>query len=69
MVSKLNVVDWIALILVFIGAINWGLYAFGFDYELVHYVAFGTTIIPQIIYWLVGLAGLYMLYLVFVKKF
>ena len=63
MASKLNIVDWIALILVFVGAINWGLVAFG--YNLVPVIAFNVDIVMKVIYGLVGLAGLYLLYIVF----
>ena len=50
--------DIIALILIIIGAINWGLIGF-FQYNLVDSL-FGTaSIISRIIYGLVGLAGIY----------
>ncbi|WP_294371395.1 DUF378 domain-containing protein [uncultured Clostridium sp.] len=50
--------DITALILIIIGAINWGLIGF-FQYNLVDSL-FGTaSIISRIIYGLVGLAGIY----------
>lgn len=55
---KLAVVDWVALILMTVGAINWGLVgAFGFD--LVAFLLGPMTLASRAIYVLVGLAGLY----------
>ncbi|MDB5828082.1 MAG: hypothetical protein JWQ73_2302 [Variovorax sp.] len=55
-----NTVDWIAWVLVVVGAINWGLVgAFGFDLVA---AIFGTMTVPsRVVYILVGLAGLYFL--------
>lgn len=52
---KLGVIDWIAVILVIIGAINWGLAVFGWN--LVD-MLFGAGVIAKVIYALVGLSGL-----------
>lgn len=52
-------IDWIAAILVVIGAINWGLVVF--DFNLVA-TLFGISTVAKIIYALVGLSGLWMLY-------
>jgi uncharacterized protein len=61
MMMKLNVWDWIAFILVIIGALNWGLVGF-FDWNLVT-VIFGTMpMVGRVIYALVGLAGIYMIF-------
>ncbi len=55
---RLSAADWIALILMIIGAINWGLVgAFGFD--LVAFIFGPMTLVTRIVYGLVGLAGLY----------
>ncbi|MDD5193730.1 MAG: DUF378 domain-containing protein [Candidatus Nanoarchaeia archaeon] len=62
---KKNVLDWIALILVIIGGINWGL--FGINGTNLVAMIFGTSIIAKIVYILVGLAGLYMIYFLFKK--
>lgn len=51
--------DIICLILVIIGAVNWGLVGF-FAWNLVESL-FGFTWLTRIIYALVGLAGLYCL--------
>lgn len=54
----MKVIDKIALILVIIGAINWGLIGI-FDYNLVDSI-FGTmSIVSKIIYILVGISGLW----------
>jgi uncharacterized protein len=56
----LKTVDYIALCLVIIGAINWGLIGFlGFD--LVRVIFGDMTLVSRIIYALVGVAGLYAL--------
>lgn len=60
MAKRMTKLDLIALILVTVGAVNWGLVAFGFN--LVEFIVFGIEILAKIIYGLVGLAGLYSLY-------
>ena len=51
--------DWIALTLVIIGAINWGLIGF-FQFDLVAALFGGmSSWISRIVYALVGVAGLY----------
>jgi len=50
----MNTVDWIARILVIIGALNWGVAAFN-DTGIVSNLGIATTII----YALVGLAGIW----------
>jgi hypothetical protein len=55
---KLNLLDTIALILVIIGGLNWGLTAFG--YNLVSMI-FGTmSWLESLIYILVGLSAIYL---------
>lgn len=51
---------WIALILVVIGGLNWGLVGL-FNYNLVQAI-FGTGTISSVIYILVGLSALYMIF-------
>ncbi|GAA0084636.1 DUF378 domain-containing protein [Clostridium sp. MB05] len=56
----MKVLDSIALILVIIGAVNWGLIGF-FQFNLVD-TLFGTmTVFSRIIYSLVGISGVYSL--------
>lgn len=67
--KKLNIIDWIALILVVIGGLNWGLVGiFGFD--LVQFLFSSVYIIARIIYILVGVSALYLLFFMwkFTKK-
>ncbi|MFW5705223.1 MAG: DUF378 domain-containing protein [Nanoarchaeota archaeon] len=53
----MNALDKTALVLVIIGAINWGLVAFGIN--LVPIISFGSEVVASIIYLLVGISGLY----------
>ena len=58
---KLNAIDYIAHILVVVGAVNWGLVGF-FNYDLVGALFGGAaSVISRCIFALVGLAGLYVL--------
>ena len=59
---RLNVLDWIAYILVIIGALNWGLVGL-FNFNLVTFLFGSVPVLVAIIYILVGLAGLYLIYL------
>jgi hypothetical protein len=56
----MKTLDYIALILVVIGAINWGLIGF-FDFDLVKAIFGDMTLVSRIIYALVGVSGLYAL--------
>ena len=60
-----NVVDVIALVLVVIGALNWGLIGVGLG-NIVEAIL-GAGIITSIVYILIGLAGLWTIYMA-VKK-
>ena len=52
--------DYLALTLVIIGAINWGLIGF-FQFDLVAFLFGSLSLISRIIYAVVGIAGLYMI--------
>ena len=71
--KKMTVLDWIALILLIIGGLNWGLVGVA-NYDLVGAIFKGTNeigsdaTIAKIIYILVGLSALYMLLMAFMKK-
>jgi len=52
--------DLIAVILLIIGGLNWGLIGL-FEFNLVSFI-FGTTIVAKIIYILVGLSGVYKIF-------
>lgn len=57
--------DRLALVLVIIGALNWGLISL-FRFDLVASIFGGTTsILSRIVYGLVGLAGIYCITLLF----
>ncbi len=60
----MKVIDKIALVLVIIGAINWGLIGF-FNFNLVEMIFGNMTIIARIIYSLVGISGLWAIKLLF----
>ena len=54
----MKIIDTIALILVIIGAINWGLIGL-FQFNLVEFLFGAMTILCRIIYILVGISGLW----------
>lgn len=54
----MKVLDIVALILVIVGAINWGLIGL-FNFNLVDTIFGAMSIVSRIIYTLVGIAGLY----------
>ena len=56
--NRLNALDWVALVLVIIGAINWGLIGL-FAVNVVGAIFGDMTWISRLIYILVGLAGVY----------
>ncbi|AKB30125.1 DUF378 domain-containing protein [Methanosarcina siciliae C2J] len=56
-----NPVDLIALILVIVGGLNWGLVGL-FEYNLVDAIFGVGSTLSRIIYIIVGLAALYMIY-------
>ncbi len=53
--------DWIALILLIIGGLNWGLVGL-FGFNLVTVIFGYMTLISRIVYIVVGLAALYSIY-------
>ena len=61
--KQLTIIDWIALVLVIVGAINWGLVGV-FKFDLVASIFGSMSIISRIVYDLVGLAGLYLIFVV-----
>lgn len=60
----MKVVDTIALVLIIIGAINWGLIGL-FGFNLVDTIFGAMSIISRIIYTLVGISGLWGIKLIF----
>lgn len=59
--NDLNVVDWVTLILVIVGAVNWGLVGL-FKFNLVKSIL-GEGVVARAVYTLVGASGLYVVYL------
>ncbi|MEI6498953.1 MAG: DUF378 domain-containing protein [bacterium] len=57
--ARMNSLDWLALVLVLIGGLNWGLVGF-FDYNLVSAIFGDMTAFSRVIYALVGLSAVYL---------
>ena len=60
----MKVIDKIALVLIIIGALNWGLIAL-FNFDLVATLFGDMTVISRIVYGLVGISGLWGIKLLF----
>ena len=60
----MKVVDKIALVLIIIGAINWGLIGL-FNFNLVDSIFGSMSVVSRIIYALVGISGLWGIKLLF----
>jgi hypothetical protein len=58
--AKLKGLDWLALILVIIGGLNWGLVGL-FKFDLVAAIFGEMSTVSRIVYTVVGLAGICML--------
>lgn len=59
--------DWIALVLVIIGGLNWGLVGI-FKWNLVDAIFGMGSVVSTIVYILVGVAALYTIYFLFKKE-
>ena len=59
--NKLNTLDWIALILLIIGGLNWGLVG-ALNFDLVEMLFGDMSAVSRIIYVLVGISGIYTLF-------
>lgn len=60
----MKVIDKIALVLIIIGAINWGLIGF-FGFDLVATIFGEMSVISRIVYGLIGISGLWGIKLLF----
>jgi uncharacterized membrane protein YuzA (DUF378 family) len=58
----LSTMDWIAMILLIVGGLNWGLVG-AFDFDLVAAIFGPMTLLSRLVYILVGLAALYGIYM------
>ncbi len=57
--KQLNVFDWVALVLVVVGGLNWGLVGI-FNFDLVATI-FGTmSVLARAVYALVGISAVYL---------
>ncbi|MDM0009516.1 DUF378 domain-containing protein [Variovorax sp. J22G73] len=56
--NALGIADWIALVLMIVGAINWGLVG-AFNFDLVAAIFGSGTMASRAVYVLVGLGGLW----------
>jgi len=61
------IVKWLAVILIIVGALNWGLVG-AFHVNAVALLFGDASMITRVIYMLVGLAGLYKILLIATKK-
>ena len=59
--TNFNVLDWIAFILVIVGALNWGLIGL-FGVNLVSLLLGDATLFTRLVYILVGLGAVYFIY-------
>ena len=57
--NKLNAFDWLAVILVIVGGLNWGLVGI-FNFDLVATIFGDMSMLSRIVYALVGLAAVYL---------
>ena len=60
----MKIIDKIALILIIIGAVNWGLIGF-FKFDLVSAIFGEMSVLSRIVYVLVGISGLWGIKLLF----
>jgi len=58
--NKLQPLDWVALTLVIIGALNWGLVG-AFSFDLVATILGDMSLLSRVVYGLVGLSAVYVI--------
>jgi uncharacterized protein len=56
--NKLSSMDWVALVLVIIGGLNWGLVGL-VNFDLVAAIFGAASVLSRIVYCLVGLSAIY----------
>lgn len=59
--NKLNALDWIAMILVIVGGLNWALVGL-FSFDLVAAIFGSMSALARVVYVLVGLSAVYLLF-------
>lgn len=60
--SWMSTIDWIAMALMIVGGLNWGLVGL-FDFDLVAFLFGDQSLVSRVIYAAVGIAAIYSLYL------
>ena len=58
---KKGIIGWIAMILLIIGGLNWGLVGL-FDFDLVGFIFGAMSVLSRLIFILVGLSAVYALF-------
>lgn len=58
---KLNAIDWIALVLVIVGGLNWGLVG-AFEFNLVDTIFGEGSTLSRLVYVVVGLSAVYLIF-------
>ena len=61
--AEKNALDWIALVLVIVGGLNWGLVGL-FQFDLVELILGAIPILQRIVYVLVGISAAYTIYFI-----
>jgi uncharacterized protein len=65
--NRLNVVDWIFMILLVVGGLNWGLVGL-FNFNLVSAIFGVDTLLSNLVYIIVGISALYVLVVLLIKS-
>lgn len=60
--KNLNMFDWIALLLLVVGGLNWGMIAL-FNIDVVSSLFGDMTVVTRIVYGLVGLSAVYSVFI------
>lgn len=65
--KKMTTLDWVAFVLVAVGALNWGLVGI-FDWDLVAAIFGDMSTVTRVVYTLVGVAALYRVFTISSKE-
>jgi hypothetical protein len=63
MLKNKTILDWVAFVIVVVGAVNWGLYG-TLNFDLIDFLFHRIPLLARVVYAVVGLAGIYLLYAV-----
>ncbi|MEF3691917.1 MAG: DUF378 domain-containing protein [Candidatus Moraniibacteriota bacterium] len=58
--NKLNIIDWVAIILLAVGGLNWGLVGL-LNFDLVATIFGDMSVLSRIVYTVVGISAVYVL--------